>query len=54
MPKTKRVSTALLLVSLFAGSLLLSGCAAALLAGGAVGGYAIAKNADSGNPPPKK
>ena len=52
MTKTRRFSTALIMFSLFTGSLLLSGCAAALIAGGAVGGYAIAKNAESSNPPP--
>ena len=52
MQKTKRFSTAVMLVSLFVSALCLSGCAAALIAGGAVGGYAIAKNAESSNPPP--
>ncbi len=36
---------------------LLSGCAAALLAGGAVGGYAVAKDMEDGHlidPPAKK
>ncbi len=40
------------LAFLIAGSLLLSGCAPLLIAGGAVGGYAIAKNLDSPPPPP--
>ena len=34
------------------GSLVLSGCAPLLIAGGAVGGYAVAKNLDSTPPPP--
>ena len=41
---------AFLLLSFTFGSLILSGCAPLLIAGGAVGGYAIAKNLD--NPPP--
>lgn len=42
---------------LLALSPLLSGCAAALLAGGAVGGYALAKDMEDGkfiDDPPKK
>jgi hypothetical protein len=38
----------LLVALLFTSSLVLSGCAAALLAGGAIGGYAIAKDMEDG------
>ncbi len=36
------------LSGIFIASLLLSGCAAALIAGGAVGGYAVAKDMEDG------
>ena len=39
---------AFLLAGLFLGSLVMSGCAAALLAGGAMGGYAVAKDMEDG------
>lgn len=42
----KRTVPTLLLLLLLAGTL--SGCAAALLAGGAVGGYAVAKDMEDG------
>jgi hypothetical protein len=53
MRKSSLFSTAALLVSVIFSSFVLTGCAAALIGAGAVGGYAIAKNMDSNNPPPK-
>ena len=50
MKKFRGWKQALFLIFAFAGSMVLSGCAPLLIAGGAVGGYAIAKNLD--NPPP--
>ncbi len=48
--KAKRKNfTLLFAVSVLALSLGLSGCAPLLVAGGAVGGYAIAKNVDEGS-----
>lgn len=40
--------TSLFLLALLVSAPLLSGCAAALLAGGAVGGYAVAKDMEDG------
>ena len=45
---------ALTLVFLFAASLVLTGCAPLLIAGGAVGGYAVAKNVSEGSPTTSK
>ena len=38
-----------LITAMFLCASLLSGCAAALIAGGAVGGYALAKNMEDGH-----
>jgi hypothetical protein len=43
--------SAFFLIAVLLGSSVLSGCAPLLIAGGAVGGYAIAKNVDSPPPP---
>ena len=42
----KSAQNALFLAVLFSVSILLSGCAAVLIAGGVVGGYAIAQHVD--------
>ena len=42
----KKVFNAFLLLALFGTSLLLSGCAAALIVGGVAGGYLIAQHVD--------
>lgn len=48
MHKRLNIFTALLLLSLTLASLAMSGCAAALIGAGAVGGYAVAKDMEDG------
>ena len=46
--KLAHLLSAMLLTTLLFAASLLSGCAAALIAGGAVGGYAVAKDMEDG------
>ena len=56
-PKHLRIRSSWLLVFILLAAPLVSGCAAALIAGGVVGGYAVAKDMEDGeliDPPRKK
>ena len=48
MNKLSSWTTSLMLVFVILSSFVLSGCAAALIAGGAAGGYAVAKDMEDG------
>ena len=54
MKKYNELLIALMFIIASLCPIVLTGCAAALIGAGAVGGYAVAKNLDSSNPPPEK